>query len=79
MGEVLREIRAEYGIDIINGVNEDEMSLIFPFKADSNWKTFKNLVKGPQKAPTIGKISEVGGILKGMKKVEKIDAELYPL
>ena len=59
MGEVLREIRAQYKIDIVLGVREDELHLIHPWKLDSTWKTIKDLWRGPEKAPTVGKLKEV--------------------
>jgi len=47
MGEYLKEIRSEFGIDIICGVTEEELKFIHPYKFDGAWKLIKNLVKGP--------------------------------
>ena len=77
MGEFLKEIRSEFGIDIICGVTEDELKLIHPYKFDGKWKMFKNACKGPKKAPTLAKLSELPKIVKDFKEIAKKDAELY--
>ena len=77
MGEALKEIRSEFGIDIICGVTKDELKLIHPYKFDGKWKMFKNIWKGPEKAPVLGKMSDFPKIVKNQKEIAKKDEEIY--
>lgn len=47
MGEVLRELRGMYNIDIICGANEEELKECIPWNYLGGWRTFKNLWYGP--------------------------------
>lgn len=52
MGEVLRELRFMYNIDIICGVKQEELKECIPWDYLGTWRTLKNLWYGPNKCPT---------------------------
>ena len=68
MGEVLREIRYMYNIDIICGAKEEELHDCLPWNLISSWRTFKNLWYGPLRTPTYYKLGDIPSLLKNRKK-----------
>jgi hypothetical protein len=58
MGEVLRELRFMYNIDIICGAKEEELKECIPWNYLSGWRVFKNLWYGPSKCPTYYKLGD---------------------
>jgi len=68
MGEVLRELRGMYNIDIICGAKEDELKECIPWNYLGSWRTFKNLWYGPAKCPTYFKL---GGMYNTYKNRQK--------
>ena len=47
MGEVLKELRTIFNIDIVCGAKEEELHKMIPWQYTTSWRIFKNMWHGP--------------------------------
>ena len=78
MGEFLRqEVNPDHGINIVCGAKEEEFEKLVYFEALGGYQTFKNLWKGPEKAPVGATFGELAGAGKLMEESNKKKDEWF--
>ena len=77
MGEVLRELRRMYQIDIVCGAQEEELRQMLPWQYISSWRTFKNMWHGPYKCPSYFRLRDIQSYIKNSNERKEKDSMFH--